>query len=194
MAKYRVGDQVAWKMGDGNTMAGQITFVGYNQYEVKRVDGGIVTAKESVLRPATSSDMQAAIAFYTKSKAVGKDTFKPEQDLKGRWWVRNDRGTKEGPYGSQQEAKQAARDLNQGKLPGDKSKALSNLLAAGCPRELAEKTLALVKVAPSTRYLDLLRGRSKSDALEIIAKLAEKGSITASEEEALQDWVDRTIG
>ena len=63
---YRSGfaGYVAWTMLDGNVMAGRVEYEGYDTCNVHRVDGSLVTVKTDRLRPATESDVNAAIRFY----------------------------------------------------------------------------------------------------------------------------------
>lgn len=131
-AKFKVGDQVAWKIGDGNTMAGKVVYVGFSDYSIKRVDGGEVIVKESELKPASSADMQAAINFYKKSTDSGADEEKgfsravvyrgseiPTDRVQGidasKFYVIDLSSDKvlAGPFSSRQEANLAAYDQKQ---------------------------------------------------------------------------------
>ncbi len=72
----KVGKYVAWKMLDGNIMAGKIRDVGFDTcLNVVRVDGGICTVKMCECRPATLDDRDAAIRFFTKGR---DESVRPE--------------------------------------------------------------------------------------------------------------------
>jgi hypothetical protein len=62
--KFKKGDKVAWKMFDGNIMAGEVVDVGMTIYSVKRVDGTVCTLDQEKARPATAEDVMKAIKFY----------------------------------------------------------------------------------------------------------------------------------
>jgi hypothetical protein len=69
--EFKVGDQVAWDRQfspcfDDGPMSGVVTFVGFTNYDVRRVDGGICTVKQSKCRIASLEDIQSAL-----------DSFKP---------------------------------------------------------------------------------------------------------------------
>lgn len=61
-----LGAMVAWTMRDGNIMAGSVKCVGISKVDVKRVDGGIITADPATLRFATFEDIDKAIMFYQR--------------------------------------------------------------------------------------------------------------------------------
>lgn len=69
MNSFKVGDKVAWNMIDGNVMAGEVYFIGYDNYNIKRVDGGVCTIHKSRVRAATPEDVLAAVAFFGR---IGK--------------------------------------------------------------------------------------------------------------------------
>lgn len=61
-------NKVAWKLIDGNTMAGDV--IGYgltNRVTVRRVDGTVCNVDKSKVRPATEADVIAAIQFFSRS-------------------------------------------------------------------------------------------------------------------------------
>ena len=61
---FKVGDLVAWKMLDGNTMSGSVVAVFYDNYDVRRVDGGCVTVEAKIVRQATPDDIESACQFF----------------------------------------------------------------------------------------------------------------------------------
>lgn len=61
---------VSWTMADGNIMAGQIIFEGYNTYRIRRVDGGICEIKKGKVKDATPEEILKACEFFT---TVGQD-------------------------------------------------------------------------------------------------------------------------
>ena len=66
MTKYSVGDKVAWNMQDGNVMVGTVQYLGFSSIDLKRVDGGMCTIKDSRESwIASLDDIDKAIAFYT---------------------------------------------------------------------------------------------------------------------------------
>lgn len=69
--RFAVGEAVAWTMIDEGTMAGWVVSHLYRAYSIKRADGTEVLIKEDDLglRKATSDDMTAAIAFFTRRVA-----------------------------------------------------------------------------------------------------------------------------
>lgn len=66
---FTTGDKVAWTMGDGHVMAGDVTFVGYVSYLVRRVDGSQCEVAMDKCRKATPEDVLGACDFFTK---IGK--------------------------------------------------------------------------------------------------------------------------
>lgn len=75
MSNFKVGDQIAWTMTDGNAMTGHILYKGFHgRLDVRRVDGGSVVLSASQVRPATPEDVAASIAFYQNlGKAAGNE-------------------------------------------------------------------------------------------------------------------------
>ena len=63
------GDDVAWTMNDGHTMAGTVTFVGYDTLHVTRVDGSACEIATHRVQPSTYEDVMEAIEFF---KNIGK--------------------------------------------------------------------------------------------------------------------------
>ena len=61
---FTAGDKVAWTMRDGHVMAGDVTFVGYETYLIRRVDGSQCEAKKSKCRKATPEDVLGACDFF----------------------------------------------------------------------------------------------------------------------------------
>lgn len=59
-----VGAKVAWTMQDGNTMAGAITFLGFDTYLVRRVDGGTCELPQAKAHPASHDEILSAIRFF----------------------------------------------------------------------------------------------------------------------------------
>lgn len=59
-----VGTQIAWNMLDNNTMSGVITFVGFDTFLVRRVDGGTCELPKTEARKATSNEILAACRFF----------------------------------------------------------------------------------------------------------------------------------
>lgn len=66
---FTAGDKVAWTMNDGHVMAGDVTFVGYVSYLVRRVDGSQCEVAMDKCRKATPEDVLGACDFFTK---IGK--------------------------------------------------------------------------------------------------------------------------
>ncbi len=64
---YAVGSKVTWLMFDGHVMCGDITFIGYETYMLRRVDGSQVQLnKDKILRLASYEDVMAACDFFTQ--------------------------------------------------------------------------------------------------------------------------------
>lgn len=61
---YKIGNKIAWIMGDNNTMAGEIVDVLWDTYQVKRVDGGICTVRKHICYLASPEDIDSAISFF----------------------------------------------------------------------------------------------------------------------------------
>ncbi len=47
MARFKLNDKIAWRMFDGNIMAGTVTFLGFSSVDVQRVDGGLCSIKDT---------------------------------------------------------------------------------------------------------------------------------------------------
>ena len=60
---------IAWRMRDGNTMAGRITDRIGNSLYVTRVDGGSCRIDAEETHPATYAEVMAAIDFF---RTIGK--------------------------------------------------------------------------------------------------------------------------
>jgi len=76
MAKYKLNDEIAWNMFDGNIMAGRVTWIGFDSVDVQRVDGGCVRipdSKESWI--ADGCDVEAACEFYTKESSIDSQWY-----------------------------------------------------------------------------------------------------------------------
>jgi len=65
----QIGDNVAWTMQDGHTMAGQLERITGKWSWVRRVDGTICAPRACQLRPATYEDTESAIRFFAN---IGK--------------------------------------------------------------------------------------------------------------------------
>ncbi len=69
MARFNVGDKIAWDMLDGNVMCGIVQYLGFSSVDIQRVDGGYCTIRDS--KPAwiaSDIDIEKAIEFF---KVVG---------------------------------------------------------------------------------------------------------------------------
>lgn len=64
MATTQTERKVAWKMLDGNVMAGTVVDSRGGTLYVKRVDGGSVIIHESKVHDATPDEILAACDFY----------------------------------------------------------------------------------------------------------------------------------
>jgi hypothetical protein len=62
--RYKAGDTIAWEMLDGHVMAGQVTFVGYSTYVIRRVDGSQCEVAMDKCRLATPDDVLGACDFF----------------------------------------------------------------------------------------------------------------------------------
>ena len=66
MAEFTAGDTIAWNMGDGHVMAGEVKFVGFSTYIIRRVDGGQCEVDQGKCRDASPQDVLDACDFFTK--------------------------------------------------------------------------------------------------------------------------------
>lgn len=66
---FTAGDKVAWEMQDGHVMAGDVTFVGYTSYVIRRVDGSQCEVRMGKCRAATYEDVMGACEFFA---TIGK--------------------------------------------------------------------------------------------------------------------------
>jgi len=84
-----IENYVAWKMADGEVMAGEVLPVeSHNPYRsaaaflrVRRVDGTTVLVERAITRPATQYDIDEAFAFYTTPGPTWKSLRERRADL-----------------------------------------------------------------------------------------------------------------
>ena len=67
-SEFKVGEQVVWS-GMFGPMAGTVDYIGFTNYDIKRVDGGMCTVKQSRCRKAAWSDIEAACKVFAN---IGK--------------------------------------------------------------------------------------------------------------------------
>lgn len=68
--QYKAGDTVAWTMGDGHVMAGQVTFVGYSSYLLKRVDGSQCEVAMEKCHLAAPDEILEACDFFQQDLRI----------------------------------------------------------------------------------------------------------------------------
>jgi len=82
-----IENYVAWKMADGEIMAGEIVSLAANPYRpaafirVRRVDGTTVLVERAITRPATQYDIDEAFSFYTTPGPTWKSLRERRADL-----------------------------------------------------------------------------------------------------------------
>ena len=61
--EFKVGDQVVWD-GMFYPMAGTVDYIGFSNYDVKRVDGGMCSVPQNKCRQASYLDIEAACKVF----------------------------------------------------------------------------------------------------------------------------------
>ena len=69
MSEHTIGARIAWDTMFGNTMVGTVSFLGFSQYYVERMDGGQCRVDKAKCRIATHEDTEACAKMFAN---IGK--------------------------------------------------------------------------------------------------------------------------